>query len=50
VLTLALRNIFRHKGRTALTLAAIVLGVAGLVVSGGFVEDIFVQLREATIY
>lgn len=50
MIKLAFRNIFRHKGRTALTLAAIVSGVAALVLSGGFVEDIFVQLREATIH
>src|SRR5207248_2840441 len=30
-------------------LAAIALGVASLVLSGGFVEDILLQLREATI-
>lgn len=47
---LALRNIFRHKGRTLLTLAAIVMGVAGLILSGGFIEDVFIQLREATIH
>jgi putative ABC transport system permease protein len=47
---LAFRNIFRHAGRTALTLAAIVLGVLGLMLSGGFVEDVYLQLREATIH
>jgi putative ABC transport system permease protein len=36
--------------RTALTLAAIVFGVASLVLSGGFVEDILLQLRESTIH
>jgi putative ABC transport system permease protein len=50
MLKLAFRNIFRQKMRTALTLAAISFGVAGLILSGGFVEDIFVQLREATIH
>jgi putative ABC transport system permease protein len=50
VFKLAFRNIFRNRFRTALTLAAIVCGVAAIVVSGGFVEDIFVQLREATIH
>jgi putative ABC transport system permease protein len=49
MLKLALRNLFRQRARTSLTLAAIVLGVASLVLSGGFVEDILVQLREATI-
>ncbi len=47
---LALRNIFRHRFRTAMTLAVIVFGVAGLVLSGGFVRDIFVQLAEALIH
>jgi putative ABC transport system permease protein len=47
---LALRNIFRQKARSLMTLAAIVLGVTGLALSGGFVEDVFYQLREATIH
>jgi putative ABC transport system permease protein len=47
---LAARNLLRHKTRTALTLGAIALGSIGLILSGGFVEDIFVQLREATIH
>ena len=50
MLKLALRNIFRQRGRTALTLGAIAIGVASLVLSGGFIEDILVQLREATIH
>lgn len=47
---LALRNIFRQRARSAVTLAAIVLGVSGLIVSGGFVKDIFIQLGEAIIH
>ena len=47
---LAIRNIFRHKVRTLLTLAAIMFGVIALCLSGGFIEDVFVQLREATIH
>jgi putative ABC transport system permease protein len=47
---LALRNVFRQRVRTALTLAAIVSGVVGLILSGGFVEDALLQLREATIH
>jgi putative ABC transport system permease protein len=47
---LAARNMLRHKTRTALTLGAIALGVTGLILTGGFVEDIFTQLREATIH
>lgn len=47
---LAFRNIFRNRLRTALTLAAIMCGVAAVILSGGFVEDVFVQLRESTIH
>lgn len=50
LLRLALRNIFRQRVRTAITLAAIVLGVCGLILSGGFVKDVFVQLGEAIIH
>ena len=50
MLRLALRNVFRHRLRTALTLAAIVSGVSGLILSGGFIEDSLLQLREATIH
>src|SRR3954452_22973534 len=49
MLKLALRNILRQRTRTALTLCAIGLGVASLILSGGFVQDILLQLREATI-
>ena len=41
---LALRNIFRQRIRSVVTLVAIVFGVTGLILSGGFVKDIFVQL------
>jgi putative ABC transport system permease protein len=50
MLKLALRNVFRHVGRTSLTMAAIIAGVVGLIVSGGFVHDIFVQLGESVIH
>ncbi len=50
MLKLALRNILRHKVRSAMTLAAIVFGVVGLIVSGGFVRDIYIQLGEALIH
>jgi len=50
MLNLALRNIFRHKMRTAITLAAIVFGVTGLIITAGFVRDILFQLSEATIH
>lgn len=50
IFKLALRNIFRHRARSAATLAAISIGVAGLILAGGFVQDIFVQLGEAIIH
>lgn len=46
---LALRNVFRHKARTGMTLLAIIVGVMGLILSGGFVQDIFAQLGEVLI-
>jgi putative ABC transport system permease protein len=49
-LLLAMRNLLRHRARTAATLAAISIGVASLILAGGFVKDIFVQLGEATIH
>ena len=49
-LQFALRNVLRQRGRTAVTLASIMLGVVALIISGGFVEDVFIQLREATIH
>lgn len=50
MIKIALRNILRQKARTAMTLAAIVCGVAGLILGGGWVKDIFVQLGEALIH
>lgn len=47
---LALRNVLRHKARSAFTLLAIGAGVVGLVLSGGFVQDIYVQLGEMLIH
>src|SRR5512133_230044 len=50
LLTLAFRNVFRHRLRTGLTLAAIAFGVLALVLTGGFVHDIFIQLGEAVVH
>lgn len=49
-ISLALRNLLRHRVRTLATLLAISLGVASLILAGGFVKDIFIQLGEATIH
>jgi putative ABC transport system permease protein len=50
MIDLALRNIFRHRVRTAITLAAIVFGVVGLILSGGFIQDMFFRLAEVIIH
>lgn len=47
--TLAARNVGRHRGRTAMTLAAIVLGVSALILTGGFIADVYHQLGESLI-
>lgn len=47
---LALRNIFRQKTHTAMTLASIICGVAGTILAGGWVNDIYVQLGESFIH
>ena len=48
--SLALRNVYRQGSRSIATLAAIAVGVAGLILAGGFVQDIFIQLGEAIIH
>jgi len=47
---LALRNIFRQKTHTLMTLAAVIAGVASIILAGGWVQDIYVQLGEALIH
>ena len=47
--SLALRNVFRQRLRSGLAVFAIAVGVAAVMVASGFVEDIFHNLREATI-
>ena len=46
---LALRNIFRNKRRTGLTLTAIVCGSVALILFGGFIQANYQGLRESTI-
>ncbi|ABI58902.1 ABC transporter permease [Nitrosomonas eutropha] len=47
---LALRNIFRQKIHTLMTLAAVITGVTGIILAGGWIQDIYVQLGEALIH
>lgn len=49
-LALALRSVFRQRARSAATLTAIIVGVAGMILAGGFVQDIFLKLGEAIIH
>nr|WP_281722893.1 ABC transporter permease [Nitrosomonas nitrosa] len=49
MLKLALRNIIRQKIHTTMTLAAIISGVAGIIIAGGWINDIYLQLGEALI-
>ncbi len=47
--TLALRNLFRHRVRSLVTLAAIAFSTIVLVLAAGFIEWIFFDLRASTI-
>ncbi len=47
---LALCNIIRQKSHTTMTLAAIIFGVVGIILAGGWVNDVYVQLGEALIH
>jgi len=46
---LGIRNVFRHRGRTLMTLASIAFGVAALILAGGFIEDTIVETGESMI-
>jgi putative ABC transport system permease protein len=48
-LKIAIRNIFRHKTRTLITLSTIIFGCVALIFAGGFFEDIFYKMRESYI-
>lgn len=49
LIKLALRNIFRNRRRSAITLAVIVFGAVGLILFGGYKAVTFQGLRESTI-
>lgn len=48
-LKLAIRNVFRNRRRTLITLAATSFGAAAIIVFGGFVNAIYWGVRESTI-
>ncbi|ACN15121.1 LolE [Desulforapulum autotrophicum HRM2] len=47
---LAIRNVFRNRIRTIITLAAIAFGSVSIIIAGGFFEDTFMLMREAAIH
>jgi len=49
-LKLAIRNVFRNRFRSLITLAAIAFGCVSLIFAGGFFEDTFLQMREGVIH
>ncbi|HUP59611.1 MAG TPA: FtsX-like permease family protein [Thermoanaerobaculia bacterium] len=49
LIKLALRNIFRNRRRSAITLAVIVFGAVGIILFGGYKAVTFAGLRESTI-
>ena len=46
---LALRNVFRNRRRSVITLGAMAFGAAAIIVFGGFVNSIYFGVRESTI-
>jgi putative ABC transport system permease protein len=49
-LKLAVRNVVRHRRRSALALGAIIFGTAAMLLTAGFIEWIFVNFREYSIH
>jgi putative ABC transport system permease protein len=49
LITLAFRNVFRNRRRSAITLIVIVFGAVGLILFGGYKTLTFFGLRESTI-
>ena len=50
LLKLAAQNVLRQRGRSATALVAIALGVASLIVAGGFIHDVYIQMGESIIH
>ena len=49
-LTVALRNLLRHRARTIISLSAIGFGVVAVLLAGGFIQWVLTATRETTIY
>lgn len=48
-LQIALRNVFRHRTRSLITIAAIAFGASAIIFVGGFFEDILYKMQESYI-
>ena len=48
-LNLAIRNIFRHRTRSLITISAIAFGATAVIFVGGFFEDILYKMQESYI-
>ena len=48
-LKLAIRNVLRNRRRTVITVAAMGFGAAAIILFGGFVNSVYIGVREATI-
>ncbi|HLC41035.1 MAG TPA: FtsX-like permease family protein [Methylomirabilota bacterium] len=48
-LKLAIRNVFRNRRRTLITLAAMSFGATSIILFGGFVNFMYIGVRESTI-
>lgn len=48
-LTIAVRNVWRHRRHTAVSVAVIVFGISAMVVASGFIQWMFWAMREAYI-
>ncbi len=48
-LYMAYRNIFRNKRRSFFTLMSIIIGIAGLVIFQGFIQNQMVQFRQSVV-
>ncbi|MBM3224733.1 MAG: ABC transporter permease [Candidatus Tectomicrobia bacterium] len=49
-LKLAIRNVFRNRRRTLITLATMAFGATAIVLFGGFVHFMFLSVRESAIH
>lgn len=49
-LKIAVRNVFRNKVRSTITVLAIAFGSSSLILAGGFFEDTFMRMREGVIH